>query len=70
MAKCHWSVADYLQRAARHVASATDVEQAYAVGKAAVAFALEGKNAVMPVIQRKRSKPYRWISGSPAWQGG
>jgi len=61
--KCHWSVADYLQRAARHIASATDVEQAYAVGKAAVAFALEGKNAVMPVIQRKRSKPYRWDIG-------
>ncbi len=61
--KCHWSVADYLQRAARHIASATDVEQAYAVGKAAVAFALEGKNALMPVIQRKRSKPYRWDIG-------
>lgn len=61
--KCHWSVADYLQRAARHIASATDVEQAYAVGKAAVTFALDGKNAVMPVIQRKRSKPYRWDIG-------
>ncbi len=61
--KCHWSVADYLQRAARHIASATDVEQAYAVGKAAVKFALDGKNAVMPVIQRKRSKPYRWDIG-------
>ena len=58
--KCHWSVADYLQRAARHIASSTDVEQAYAVGAAAVNFALEGKNAVMPVIRRKSSKPYRW----------
>ncbi|MGI9323181.1 MAG: 6-phosphofructokinase, partial [Pseudomonadales bacterium] len=46
--KCHWSVADYLQRAARHLASATDVEQAYAVGKAAIEFATAGKNAVMP----------------------
>lgn len=61
--KCHWSVADYLQRAARHIASATDVEQAYAVGAAAVRFAVEGKNAVMPIIRRKSSKPYRWDIG-------
>ena len=61
--KCHWSVADYLQRAARHIASGTDVEQAYAVGAAAVNFAVEGKNAVMPIIRRKRSKPYRWDIG-------
>jgi ATP-dependent phosphofructokinase / diphosphate-dependent phosphofructokinase len=58
--KYHWAVADYLQRAARHIASATDVEQAYAVGKAAVEFALAGRNAVMPVIVRKRDEPYRW----------
>jgi 6-phosphofructokinase len=58
--KYHWAVADYLQRAARHIASATDVEQAYAVGKAAVAFALAGRNAVMPIIVRKRDQPYRW----------
>jgi len=58
--KYHWAVADYLQRAARHIASATDVEQAYAVGKAAVEFALAGRNAVMPVIVRKRDQPYRW----------
>src|SRR6202044_2016441 len=51
--KCHWAVADYLQRAARHVASKVDVEQAYAVGKAAVELALRGRNAVMPVIVRK-----------------
>ncbi len=50
--KYHWAVADYLQRAARHLASKTDVEQAYAVGKAAVEFALAGRNAVMPVIVR------------------
>lgn len=61
--KCHWSVADYLQRAARHIASATDVAQAYAVGEAAVQFALEGKNAVMPVIKRKKTKRYRWEIG-------
>lgn len=58
--KYHWAVADYLQRAARHIASATDVEQAYAVGKAAVEMALKGSNAVMPAIQRTASKPYRW----------
>ena len=61
--KFHWAVADYLQRSARHVASKVDVEQAYAVGKAAVEFALKGKNAVMPVIVRKSSSPYRWSIG-------
>jgi len=58
--KYHWAVADYLQRAARHIASKTDVEQAYAVGKAAVEYAVTGQNAVLPVIVRKSSKPYRW----------
>ncbi len=62
--KCHWAVADYLQRAARHIASAVDVEQAYAVGKAAVEFALSGKNAVMPVIIRSKGKRYRWRIGA------
>ncbi len=61
--KFHWAVADYLQRSARHIASQVDVDQAYAVGKAAVEFALQGKNAVMPVIVRKSSKPYRWSIG-------
>ena len=58
--KYHWAVADYLQRAARHVASKVDVEQAYAVGKVAVEYALAGMNAVMPAIKRTSSKPYRW----------
>jgi 6-phosphofructokinase 1 len=61
--KYHWAVADYLQRAARHIASKVDVEQAYAVGKAAVEFAVRGMNAVMPTIVRKSSKPYRWTIG-------
>jgi 6-phosphofructokinase 1 len=61
--KFHWAVADYLQRAARHLASKTDVEQAYAVGKAAVAYALAGHNAVMPAIVRKSSRPYVWEIG-------
>jgi 6-phosphofructokinase 1 len=61
--KNHWAVADYLQRAARHIASATDVKQAYAVGKAAVEFALKGHNAVMPTIVRKSGKPYKWSVG-------
>ncbi len=58
--KYHWALADYLQRAARHIASATDVEQAYAVGKAAVEMAIAGKNAVMPAIIRGKSKKYSW----------
>jgi 6-phosphofructokinase len=61
--KFHWAVADYLQRSARHIASKVDVEQAYSVGRAAVEFALEGKNAVMPTIVRKSSAPYRWGIG-------
>jgi 6-phosphofructokinase 1 len=61
--KYHWGVADYLQRAARHIASKTDVEQAYAVGKAAVEFAVKGRNAVMPTIVRESNKPYRWSIG-------
>jgi 6-phosphofructokinase len=61
--KYHWAVADYLQRSARHIASKVDVEQAYAVGKAAVQFALQGKNAVMPIIVRQSSVPYRWSIG-------
>ena len=61
--KFHWGVADYLQRAARHIASKTDVDQAYAVGKAAVEMALKGRNAVMPVIERKSDRPYRWSIG-------
>jgi 6-phosphofructokinase 1 len=58
--KCHWSTPDYLQRSARHLASATDVEHAYAVGRAAVEFAIAGKNAVMPAIRRLSDAPYRW----------
>ena len=61
--KYHWAVADYLQRAARHIASATDVTQAYAMGKAAVEFALAGKNAVMPTIIRGKGKKYSWSIG-------
>jgi 6-phosphofructokinase 1 len=61
--KYHWAVADYLQRAARHIASKSDVEQAYAMGKAAVEMALAGKNSVMPTIKRTSNKPYRWTVG-------
>jgi ATP-dependent phosphofructokinase / diphosphate-dependent phosphofructokinase len=64
--KYHWAVADYLQRAARHIASKTDVLQAHAVGRAAVEFALQGRNAVLPVIKRTSSRPYRWrIESAP-----
>ena len=58
--KYHWALADYLQRSARHIASGTDVEQAYAVGKAAVEMAIAGKNAVMPAITRGKGKKYSW----------
>ena len=58
--KYHWAVSDYLQRSARHVASRTDVEQAYAVGEAAVELALQGKSGVMPIIKRVSNNPYRW----------
>jgi len=61
--KFHWAVADYLQRAARHIASKTDVDQAYALGRAAVELAMEGRNAVMPTIVRKSDKPYKWRIG-------
>jgi 6-phosphofructokinase 1 len=61
--KYHWGVADYLQRAARHVASKTDVDQAYAMGKAAVEYALKGHNSVMPTIDRVSDKPYKWKVG-------
>jgi 6-phosphofructokinase 1 len=64
--KFHYAIADYLQRSARHIASDVDVKQAYAVGKAAVQFALQGKSAVMPVIKRVSEKPYRWkIESAP-----
>lgn len=61
--KFHWAVADYLQRSARHIASRTDVDQAYSVGRAAVEFALAGKNAVMPIIIRGPGKKYSWKIG-------
>ena len=61
--KYHWAVADYLQRAARHLASKTDLDQSYAVGKAAVELALKGHNAVMAAIVRTSDKPYRWKIG-------
>jgi 6-phosphofructokinase len=64
--KYHYAIADYLQRSARHIASKTDVEQAYALGKAAVEFALAGKNAVMPIIVREPGKEYRWSIGEAA----
>jgi 6-phosphofructokinase 1 len=58
--KCHWAVPDYLLRSARHIASETDIQQAYAVGRAAVEFAIAGRSAVMPAIRRLSDVPYRW----------
>ncbi|MCP3686833.1 MAG: 6-phosphofructokinase, partial [Gammaproteobacteria bacterium] len=62
--KFHWAVADYLQRAARHLSSASDVEQAYALGRAGVEMLLDGKNAIMPTIRRTSNSPYTWEIGS------
>jgi ATP-dependent phosphofructokinase / diphosphate-dependent phosphofructokinase len=61
--KFHWAVADYLQRAARHLASKSDVEQAYALGKAAVEYAIAGHGSIMPTVVRKSSSPYVWEIG-------
>jgi 6-phosphofructokinase 1 len=67
--KYHWAVADYLQRAARHIASQTDLDQAYAVGQAAVEMAVAGKNAVMPSIIRGKGKRYSWHIGETPLEG-
>jgi ATP-dependent phosphofructokinase / diphosphate-dependent phosphofructokinase len=61
--KYHWALSDYLQRAARHIASRTDVAQAYAVGKAAVEYAVAGRNAIMVTVERERGPRYRWRTG-------
>lgn len=64
--KYHWAVADYLQRSARHIASQVDVEQAYAVGQAAVELALAGKDSILPIIVRETDEPYQWSIGEAA----
>ena len=64
--KYHWAVSDYLQRSARHISSQVDLDHAYAVGKAAVEFASSGENAIMPIIVRKKTKPYSWEVGKVA----
>ncbi|CAI8413680.1 MAG: Pyrophosphate--fructose 6-phosphate 1-phosphotransferase [Porticoccaceae bacterium UBA1117] len=61
--KYHWALADYLQRSARHIASKTDVDQAYAVGKRAVELAVQGKSSVMVSIERGAGKQYSWSLG-------
>ncbi|HAT1971639.1 TPA: 6-phosphofructokinase [Legionella pneumophila] len=61
--KYHWAVADYLQRAARHIASQVDLDQAYALGKAAVEYAVKGYNAIMPIVIREQDEPYQWSIG-------
>ncbi|RJS92279.1 6-phosphofructokinase [Salinisphaera sp. Q1T1-3] len=61
--KYHYAIADYLMRAARHIASATDVEQAYAVGRAAVEYAVQGRSGIMVTIDRQNDAPYEWTIG-------
>src|SRR5699024_10015329 len=67
--KYHYAIADYLMRAARHIASATDIEQAYAVGRAAVEYAVAGKSGVMVTIERESDEPYRWSLGEAPLDG-
>lgn len=62
--KYHYAIADYLQRAARHIASGTDLEQAYAVGAAAVTEAIKGTNGMMITVERLKSHPYQWTTGT------
>ena len=64
--KYHWAVSDYLQRSARHISSQVDLDHAYAVGKAAIEYASSGENAIMPIIVRKKTKPYSWEIGKVA----
>lgn len=64
--KCHWAVSDYLQRAARHIASKVDVDQAYAVGASAVKLAASGESGVMVTLERSAGQRYRWRTGSVA----
>ncbi|WP_415034233.1 6-phosphofructokinase [Azonexus sp.] len=58
--KQHLAVADYLQRSARHLASKVDVEQAYALGAAALRLAMAGESDVAPILHRLSDMPYRW----------
>jgi ATP-dependent phosphofructokinase / diphosphate-dependent phosphofructokinase len=67
--KNHWAVSDYLQRAARHIAAKTDVDQAYALGRAAVEHALKGHNNVMLTIERLAGKQYDWTIGTTPLSG-
>ena len=47
-----------LQRCANHLASATDLDEAYALGGLAVRAAFEGKTGVIPAIRRISDQPY------------
>lgn len=59
--RCHFAVSDYLQRSARHIASAVDVEQAFQVGVAAVQMALAGEHRVMAGLRRHGTGAHpRW----------
>ena len=48
-----------LQRCASHLASRTDITEAYQVGGAAVEAAVRGETAKMAAIKRKSDQPYR-----------
>lgn len=59
--RCHYSVSDYLQRSARHIAASVDVDAAWRVGEAAVEMALAGRHLVMPSLRRQAgARKVRW----------
>ena len=61
--KVHVAVPDYMQRAARHLASATDIAQAEAVARHAVALTQTGQSGLMVNVVRDADSPYRWHCG-------
>jgi 6-phosphofructokinase 1 len=63
--KVHWAVSDYLQRAARHIASKVDVNQAYALGLESIKVAKTDINNIMLTIKNNSTKQnYKWSISS------
>ena len=63
--KVHWAVSDYLQRAARHIASTVDVDQAYALGLESIKVAkLDNNNIMLTIKSTKIKQKYKWSISS------
>ncbi len=63
--KVHWAVSDYLQRAARHIASKVDVQQAYALGLESIKVAkLDNNNIMLTIKSTKTKQKYKWSISS------